>query len=449
MYMGGTNLDGTTKVNDLSYDILEVYRTLGIYNPKVQIKVNTNTPRAFLDEVLDMIRCGISSFVFCCEPGMQKAVMSYGGSYEEAVNFEISGCYETRVRGDESSTATGNVNALKAVTLTIHNGVDMMTGEQVGLRTVDVSEFKTFGDFYYAYLKQLEYLIEKTVWLANQYEPYLQEINPSNVYSATVERCLKRGVDGYSKGVKFNNTALLCCGIASAVDAVMAVKELVYDKKLVSFEELRGILLNNWEGQELLRAKVLNSKHKYGNGDPETDRYAAAIAAWFANHVNGRPNSRGGVYKAIMHSAMQFVWQGQKTEATPDGRKTGDEISKNASPVTGMDRNGVTALVHSATALKPYTFPESFCVDVMMHPSAVQGEDGLVAMRGVLYTYLKNDGMSIQFNVFRPDQLRDAQAHPEKYQNLQVRVCGWNVLWNNLSRKEQDAYILRAENITD
>ena len=84
-----------------------------------------------------------------------------------------------------------------------------------------------------------------------------------------------------------------------------------------------------------------------------------------------------------------------------------------------------------------------------MHPSAVQGEDGLVAMRSVLYTYLKNDGMSIQFNVFAPKQLRDAQVHPEKYQNLQVRVCGWNVLWNNLSRKEQDAYILRAENITD
>ena len=150
-----------------------------------------------------------------------------------------------------------------------------------------------------------------------------------------------------------------------------------------------------------------------------------------------------------MHSAMQFVWQGEKTEATPDGRKTGDEISKNASPVVGMDKNGVTALVRSASALKPYTFPESFCVDVMMHPSAVQGEDGLVAMRGVLYTYLKNDGMSIQFNVFDPKQLRDAQVHPEKYQNLQVRVCGWNVLWNNLSKKEQDAYILRAENITD
>ena len=449
MYLGGTNLDGTSKVNELSYGIMKVYRTLGIYNPKIQIKVNINTPEPFVNEVLDMVRSGISSIVFCCEPGMQKAMMSYGASYEEAVNGEISGCYETRVRFDESSTATGYVNVLKAMSLTIHDGVDTITGETVGLKTGPVSQFLTFDDFYYSYLKQVEYLIEQTIWAANAFEPYLQDVNPSNVFSATSERCLKRGVDGYAKGMKFNNSAILCCGFGSAVDSLMAVKELVYDKKLVSFEELRHILLNNWEGEERLRLKALQLHHKYGNGDPEADRYAAAVAAWFSNHVNGIPNSRGGVYKAIMHSAMQFVWQGEKTEATPDGRKTGDEISKNASPVVGMDKNGVTALVRSASALKPYTFPESFCVDVMMHPSAVQGEDGLVAMRGVLYTYLKNDGMSIQFNVFHPDQLRDAQAHPEKYQNLQVRVCGWNVLWNNLSRKEQDAYILRAENITD
>ena len=396
-----------------------------------------------------MVRCGISSFVFSCEPGMQKAVMSYGATYEEAVNFEISGCYETRVRGDESSTSTGYVNILKAVSLTIHNGVDTLTGELVGLQTGDVSGFKTFGDFYHAFLQQVAYLTEKTVELSNAFDPYLQEINPSNVYSATIGRCLERGVDGYSQGVKFNNSSMLCCGFAGAVDAVMAVKTLVYDEKAVSFAELRDALLKNWEGYERLRVKALRCKRKFGNAEPETDWYATAIATWFSDHVNGRPNGRGGVYKAIMHTAMQFIWQGEKTEATPDGRRSGDEMSKNASPVVGMDKNGVTALIRSASALKPYTFPESFCLDVMLHPSAVQGEDGLTAMKGLLFTYMKNDGMSLQINVFDPATLRDAQVHPEKYQNLQVRVCGWNVLWNNLSKKEQDAYILRAENITD
>ena len=92
-------------------------------------------------------------------------------------------------------------------------------------------------------------------------------------------------------------------------------------------------------------------------------------------------------------------------------------------------------------------FTESFCVDVMLHPSAVQGQDGLTVMKGLLDVYLNNDGMSLQFNVFNADTLRDAQVHPEKYENLQVRVCGWNVLWNNLPKSQQDAYIARAENI--
>ena len=146
---------------------------------------------------------------------------------------------------------------------------------------------------------------------------------------------------------------------------------------------------------------------------------------------------------------MQFIWEGAKTSATPDGRRAGEELSKNASPSVGADKNGVTALISSALKLKPYAFSESFCLDVMLHPSATEGEDGLQIMRALLFAYLRGGGMAIQFNVFNAAMLRDAQKHPEKYRNLQVRVCGWNVLWNHLSTAEQNAYIRRAENVRD
>ena len=193
--------------------------------------------------------------------------------------------------------------------------------------------------------------------------------------------------------------------------------------------------------------KAKKCKHKYGNGDELADWYAEVLARYFSMKVGNRPNARGGVYKPILHTAMQFVWQGKKTLATPDGRRAGEETSKNASPSIGADRNGVTAFLSSAIKLNPSTYSEAFCVDVMLHPTAVQGQDGLAAMKGLLDVYLKNDGMSLQFNVFNADTLRDAQANPEKYENLQVRVCGWNVLWNNLPKEQQDAYIARAENI--
>lgn len=448
-YMGGTKPDQTTKYNSLSYDILDVYDEIGIYNPKIQLKVNTNTPDRLLNKVFDMIRRGQSCFVFCCEPGMIKAVMSYGASYSEALNIDIRGCYETGVRSAEVVPTTGYVNALKSVEYVFSNGYDKRLGKQIGIKTGEVSNFKTFTEFYSATLKQWENLIELSMKAASSYEPYLCRINPSLMYSATIEESLKKGTDAYQNGVKFNNSAMLCCGFASLVDSVMAVKELVYTDGAATISELSKALDANWKGYEELRIKAQNCRHKYGNQDSDADTYAEAMAAFFALKVNGRPNTRGGVYKAIMHSAMMFVWQGEKTLATPDGRAAGDEISKNASPSVGMDKNGVTALINSALRLKPYTYPESFCLDVMLHPSAVSGDDGLCALKALLQTYMKNNGMSIQFNIFSTETLRDAQKNPDKYKNLQVRVCGWNALWNNLSEKEQNSYILRAENIQE
>ena len=446
-YMGGTDTNGGTKYNDLSADILDVYDRLGIYNPKIQIKVNENTPDKILFKVFDMIRRGHSSFVFCCEPGMVRAVMSYGASYGEALNMDIRGCYETGVRADEVSTAAGYVNALKPIEYVFSNGFDKRLAKQFGLKTGELSELKTFDSFYNAVLRQWENLIEVTVGVSDSYEKYLGTINPSNMYSATVERSLERGRDAYQSGVKFNNSAILNCGFASLVDSVMTVKEFVYDKKEVSLAELKNALDNNWKGYEPLHTKIRKSCHKYGNSDTTADVYSQAMAAYFAMKVNNRPNARGGVYKAIMHSAMQFIEQGKLTSATPDGRYDGDEISKNASPSVGMDKNGVTALINSALCVKPYIYPESFCLDVMLHPTAVEGDGGLGIMKALLFAYMNGGGMSIQFNVFSIDTLKDAQKNPQKYQNLQVRVCGWNVLWNNLSEKEQNSYIARAENI--
>ena len=290
-------------------------------------------------------------------------------------------------------------------------------------------------------------MIETSINISDRFEQYLGYVNPSSMYSATIEYSLKQGQDAYQSGVKFNNSAVLNCGFASAVDAIMAVYELIFEKQITNFEELKAALNNNWVGYEKLHFKAKKCEHKYGNGDELADRYAEVLARYFSMKVGNRPNARGGVYKPIMHTAMQFVWQGEKTLATPDGRRAGEETSKNASPSIGADRNGVTAFLSSAIKLNPSTYSEAFCVDVMLHPTAVQGQDGLAAMKGLLDVYLKNDGMSLQFNVFNADTLRDAQANPEKYENLQVRVCGWNVLWNNLPKEQQDAYIARAENI--
>lgn len=446
-YLGGTNLDGSTKYNELSYMILDVYDKLEIYNPKIQLKINENTPDLILNKAFDMVRRKNASIVFCCEPAMIKAVMGYGATYEEALNYDIRGCYETGVKANEVAPTSGYVNAAKAVEFVFTDGFDTVTNKQVGIKTGDISKFYKFEDFYFAFLKQWEYLIEQSMKITNEAERFLAFVNPSSMYSATIETSLKNGKDGYGGGVKFNNSSMLNCGFASAVDSLMAVKEFVFDKKEISITEMADALRNNWQGYERLQAKIKKSSYKYGNNNSVADTYAAAMSSYFADKVNNVPNIRGGVYKAILHSARAFVTQGEKTGALPDGRNAGEELSKNASAVPGMDKNGVTALIASAAKLVPSNYHESFNVDIMLHPSAVDGANGYDVFKGILMTYLKKGGQSIQFNIFNTDTLRDAQKNPDKYKNLQVRVCGWNTLWNNMNKKEQDAYILRAENI--
>lgn len=446
-YVGGTDINGNTRYNELSELILDTYDELEIYNPKIQLKINENTPDSILNKAFDMVYRKNSSIVFCCEPAMIKAVMAYGGTYEEALDYDIRGCYETGVRGNEVCPTSGYVNAAKAVEYVFTNGYDANINKQVGVMTGELSEIKTFDDFYFAFLTQWSYLIEQSMQITNDAERYLDYVNPSSMYSATIETSLKNGKDGYNGGVKFNNNSMLNCSFASAVDSVLAVKEFVFDKNEITLSGLRDALDADWEGNELLRLKIKKSSHKYGNNDALADRYASAMADYFAQKVNNAPNGRGGVYKAIFHSARAFVIQGALTMALPDGRLKGEELSKNASPVVGMDKNGVTALLASATNLIPCNYHESFCVDVMLHPSAFDGENGYHIFKALLMTYLKKGGQSIQFNVFDKETLRDAQQNPEKYQNLQVRVCGWNTLWNNMDKAEQDAYILRSENI--
>ena len=229
----------------------------------------------------------------------------------------------------------------------------------------------------------------------------------------------------------------------------MAIKRFVYEKKEVTLAQFRDILLKNWEGAEKLRFKVLNDKYKYGNGIPEVDYYASCIGSFIGAKVNHRPNTRDGYYIASGHNARLFIVMGKVTGATPDGRLAGEEFSKNFSPTMGMDRNGVTALIKSVTSIDSRNFPGDFPLDVMMHPATVQGEEGLAALKGLMFTYFDRHGTTIQFNVFDAEELERAQREPEKYENLQIRVCGWNVRFVELAKEEQDAYIKRAKNIIE
>ena len=448
LYLGGSNCDGSTRVNELSRLILDVYDSLGLYNPKIQIKLSKNTPRDFVNKALEMIKGGSTSIVFVNEDIIVRSMMRSGATYEEATDAVVKGCYEYALRAGSIGISFNTFNALKPIVLVFNRGIDPTTKLFIGVDTGEISEIRSFDQFYTAYLTQFGYLIDRGLEWIDALEKRVHSVNPTLMYSATIQKCVESLTDANDCGIK-NVSDMLLNGLGSATDALMAVYELVYETKSVTLEALADALAKNWEGYEILRQKALRCRHKYGAGDRISDLYANAIHQFFASKFHGRKNSHGGNFEYELHSARAFIDMGKQTEATPDGRRAGDETSKNASPTTGMDKNGITALIQSATTLDMSLSDSGACLDCMLHPTTIQGEHGIDVLYRVIMTYLELGGASIHFNIFNSDMLRDAQANPQKYQNLQVRVCGWNVLWNNMSKSEQDAYIKRAEEILD
>lgn len=448
-YLGGTKADGTTEYNELSYLILDVFDKLSIPTPKIQLKIAQNTPIKLLNTACDMVRRNNSSLVFVSEESMARILMGQGISAEDARKCHISGCYEFGARGKSNGTGAGHINLLKPFELIFNDGVDPASGLKSSCQTLKLSEIKDFDDFYRTYLAYLKEITEKVLYFACRTEAKIAEVNPSNLFSITIENSLKTARDAFFNGTEYNNSGILNTGIASAVDALMAVRKFVFEQKELTLTEFRDVLRADYQGYEKLRLQILNSPEKFGNGIYEVDKYAHAIMHYLGGLINFKPNARGGMFKSSGHCAKQYYHLGKKTGATPDGRLAGEEMSKNLSPVMGMDRSGATAVVRSVTTMESADLPGDFPLDMMLHPATVAGDEGLAAMRSLILTYFKRYGHAIHFNIFDADMLVDAQQNPEKYSGLQIRVCGWNIRFNDMAKDEQDFYIERARNIIE
>lgn len=443
--LGGLDAEDNEVTNEVSYLIVEIYNSLNIYSPKIHIRVSEKTPEDFVKLVLRCIRGGNSSFVFVNDTVGIKALMDVGIAEKDAKDYVPIGCYEPAVWGVEiGCTGNGGVNLAKAIELVITDGKDLKTGRQIGVKTGRIDNYQ---DFVKAVKTQIAFLTSKAMDYIVKIEGYYREINPDPILSAMYDHSMETGVDVYEGGAKYNNSSLYMYCIASLVDSIAAVRELVFDRKLICFPDLCEVLKNNWEGHDRLQNIAKNLPGKYGNNIVDVDEIAVEMCDFVADLVNNKPNGRGGVFKAALFSIDFCFYAGARTMATPDGRSEGDPLSKNLCATTAMDKNGITALINSVTKMDHSKFATGSVLDVVLHPSAVSEEDGLHAFYGILKTYFDKGGFAMHGNVFDSETLKKAQKNPEQYANLQVRVCGWNAYFVNLSKVEQDAFIKQTENL--
>jgi len=205
--------------------------------------------------------------------------------------------------------------------------------------------------------------------------------------------------------------------------------------------ELMDYMRHDFKDQELLRRYIIHRVPKWGNNHEEVDALAVRVAQTYSDTVNAIPNTRGGYFRASMFTLDYRYTMGKRTGTTPDGRIKGDYLAGGVGAMTARDFNGLTAQILSVTKLNYTDIPNGSVVDIYLHPSSVQGDDGLAAFVALIRTYFARGGYGIQFNIFDTATLIEAQKHPENYQTLQVRVCGWNVYFVTMDPESQEQYI--------
>ncbi len=444
--LGGVDRDGHDSYCQLTDWIIDAYGELHEISPKIHILVTPDTPEPLLRKVCDLVRRGMSSFVFMGDETVTKSLMAVGRNLADARDYVLIGCYEPVTMGKEMAcTTAGTINLLKAVEYALFSGYDHVVGAQVGAATPPVSEMTTFADFYDAVQEQIIYLCKRTCDYVNLRETLYPYLVSAPLISATFDGCVDAGQAVYFGGTPYNNSSICTYGLATAADAVEAVRQAVFAEKRITLPQLAETLLQNWEGEELLRQRIQKTYPKFGNGIESVDTLARELSSLAMDTINNRPNGRGGVFRTGLFSIDWFIGAGRTSLASPDGRLRGEPISKNLCAGMGQDKNGVTSLLLSAASLEHDKCADGNVLDLMLHKTAVAGEDGLTAMTSLIHAYLANGGYGIQMNVFDGEILRQAQEKPADFETLQVRLCGWNAYFTTLSKPLQEDLIRRTE----
>jgi trans-4-hydroxy-L-proline dehydratase len=478
--ISGVGLDGEDRSNDLTYVLLEVIDEMSpILEPKPNVRLHRNSPEPLLDKVVDMIASSQGApFLLNFDERSMAGLMleaQKGGvqKYIHAGNvFDYApvGCLEnTMVGNDRSGTVDNNLNLLKAVELTLTGGKNMdlftdpVTGKKdkpslLGEDTGDPAAYTDFEQFWEAYARQTRSIIRRSVDLYERSEEIRALFFQTPYLSCLVKGCAEKGLDINQGGAELNFVTIEAVTYATTVDSLLAVQYLVYDQKICTLPELVQALRDNWTGHEKLQAIALHRAPKYGRDEDVPDAMARRVMdLWTEETWKHKTRSTGRQFRPGMLSWNYWIADAGILPASPDGRAQGKFLSNALCPSNGADTNGPTANVNSVGKVLggktqeiegswqglANLLPNGGSHTITFNPSILRDPEHRLKFKAFLKGYVENGGTALQINILNPEMLRDAQAHPEEYRHLLVRVTGYNAYFTSIGRELQDEIIAR------
>jgi formate C-acetyltransferase len=457
--LAGYTEEGEDATAEMDYAILDAADYLTLPQPPLTCALTAKTPGKFIEKVLDVVSTGIGMPQFVnAEILIRRALHLWGYternghmSMEKARRTCIGACVGSYVPYETGHPVEGQPNLGKVLELTMHNGFDPRTKQQVGPKTGELEDFKDFEELYAAFEQQLNFcmhVLRRGAWIANM---LTADFLPVPWRSILTKGCIETGSDTWSGGANYYAVAQISVGGVDAANGLMAVKDQIFDKKKLSPKELREALLANFQGEhQKVRKMVYEEAPKYGNDLDEPDklllRVNNSILAAF-NNVDGGGNyiskdmkSTLDQYTKSIHNLMGLI-----TGALPTGKYAGVALTDGSlSAMPGTDTRGATALVMSAAkGNRPEKWASSH-MNMKLPPDQLDTRKGREGVMNLVKTLFDNGGYHIQFNVLDTEKLRDAQKHPENYRDLVVRVAGFSAFFCQLNKGVQDEIIERT-----
>ncbi len=440
--IGGCDAQGRLVWNDVSRMILDCYDEFGFVNPKVQARITNRHPEEYFNRCSEMVAKGENIFSFLNDDVLIESHVRMGKRLEHARLYSAGGCQEPVLDNTEfNSRAFLYISLPQLVNSLWDRKLDaFFQREKTGI--VCRQNYKSFEEVYQQYFLRLEAVYRRLVEKVNSYEKQAGEYNPCILISATLEGCVLQGKDMEEGGTLYNSTSIPLVGIATAINSLLAIKEVVFDKQMMTFREFCKLLESNFSSDQRMRDYILNRCPKYGDDSKDTNGFARRFFADAARITSGYENARGGKYEASLFVFYLFDWMKEHVGATPDGRKAGEALSRGMNPTELSGISNVANILSALSTLDLSAYPGTGVVYLEMPVTKEKLECDFI--KWTLKGFLHAGGSALDLNLLDAEMLRKAKERPEEYRNIVVRVCGFSAYFTALDPQIQDEIIGRT-----
>jgi len=424
--LGGKNIDDSDASNKLTFMIIDVLQELKFPDIKIILRIYSKTSNELWNKALECLLSGIQYPLFSNDEVIIPALMKFGYLKEDAFNYGTSACWEPFIPGkslDQNNLL--NLNLLKPFNETV---AQIVQQKEI---------IKNFNDFLNLYNKNLKVYIKKEIKELNKIN-----FEPSPFLSLLIDDCLENLKDISEGGAKYNNYGILSVGLGNTVNALFNIERIVFEEKRYSFDELFRVIENNFYNSEILLENLRNKGLKFCMDDEKVIYLVNNIIEIIFQTLKNLKNKFGERFKFGL-SSPSFVSMGEDCPASLDGRKYGNPLGTNISPISFSPSLSYTEIANFASQIN---YEEAFngaVLDLILERNFVdQNREKFI---NFLITFFNFGGMQCHLNILNYNILMKAKENPDLFPDLIVRVWGFCAYFKDLPEEYQNLVVERAK----